>query len=352
MSSNNFLLEVVGLRRYFSVGRGLLLRRQLGWIKAVDGVSFSIGEQQTLGLVGESGCGKTTTARLLLKLDRPTEGRILFKGEDISSQSGDVSRRYRRSVQAVFQDPWGSLDPRMRVEDIVAEPLQFNTALPGNEIRHRVGELLSKVGLQDRHAQLYPHEFSGGQRQRIALARAMALNPDLIVLDEPVSALDVSIRAQIMNLLKDVQETYRLSYILIAHNLATVRYLSDNVAVMYLGKIVELSDSEALFCQPLHPYTQALLLAALPGHPRDRRQMARLLGEVPSPIAPPPGCTFHTRCPSVLPVCSEVAPQLQEIAPKRWAACHLYSKSGVERAYACLNGGSAPLEAMREDGQE
>jgi oligopeptide/dipeptide ABC transporter ATP-binding protein len=327
---NDMLLEVKSLQKYFPAGQGLLFRRNLGWIKAVDGIDFAIGHQQTFSIVGESGCGKTTTARMILLLERPTGGSILFRSHDINRQSGGVQREYRRSVQAVFQDPWSSLDPRMKVAAIVAEPIEINKSFARKDIQEQVAKLLLEVGLHPGQAQLYPHEFSGGQRQRIALARALALDPALIVLDEPVSALDVSIRAQIMNLLKDIQEQKQLSYLLIAHNLATVRYLSHKVAVMYLGKIVELSDSEALFCEPLHPYTQALLRAALPGHPRNRRDAARLPGEVPSPLALPPGCPFNTRCPAVMPVCSQVEPRLGEVGPGRWAACHRYSGRGAE----------------------
>ena len=327
---NGMLLEVKSLRKYYAAGRALLFRRELGWIKAVDGIDFTIGRQETFSIVGESGCGKTTTAKMILLLERPTTGRILFRAQEINHQSGGLLRNYRKSVQSVFQDPWSSLDPRMKVESIVAEPMKISSSLPPKDIRERVEKLLLEVGLHPRQAQLYPHEFSGGERQRIAVARALALDPALIVLDEPVSALDVSIRAQIMNLLKDLQEQKQLSYLLIAHNLATVRYLSDKVAVMYLGKIVELSDSEALFCEPLHPYTQALLRAALPGHPRNRRDVARLPGEVPSPLAVPPGCSFNTRCPVVMPVCSQLEPQFCQVGSGRWTACHRYSGSGAQ----------------------
>lgn len=322
---NDMLLEVKSLQKYFSAGKGLLFRRNLGWVKAVDGIDFAIGHQQTFSIVGESGCGKTTTARMILLLERPTGGNIVFRSHDINRQSGSALREYRRSVQAVFQDPWSSLDPRMKVGSIVAEPIEINNSFARKEIQERVEKLLLEVGLHPAQAQLYPHEFSGGQRQRIALARALALEPALIVLDEPVSALDVSIRAQIMNLLKDIQEQKQLSYLLIAHNLATVRHLSDKVAVMYLGRIVELGDSEALFSEPLHPYTQALLRAALPGHPRHRKDVARLHGEVPSPLALPPGCPFNTRCPAVVPACSQLKPPLGQVGPGRWAACHRVS---------------------------
>ena len=326
---NGALLEVKSLRRYFLAGQGLFFGRNLGCIKAVDGIDFAIDHQQTLSIVGESGCGKTTTARMVLLLDAPTSGRILFRTHDINQHSGSLLREYRRSVQAVFQDPWSSLDPRMKVGEIVAEPIWISQPIARKEVHERVEGLLAEVGLHPRHAQLYAHEFSGGQRQRIALARALALDPALVVLDEPVSALDVSIRAQIMNLLKDIQEQKHLSYLLIAHNLATVRYLSDKVAVMYVGKIVELSDSEALFCEPLHPYTKALLNAALPGHPRNRRDIARLAGEVPSPLALPPGCSFNTRCSVAMPMCAQVQPSLKEVGPGRWTACHRYSETGT-----------------------
>ena len=327
---NDVLLEVKSLQKHFPAGKGLLFRRDLGWVKAVDGIDFAMAAQETLSIVGESGCGKTTTAKMILLLERPTGGSILFRGHDINRQSRGLLREYRKSVQAVFQDPWSSLDPRMKVGAIVAEPIRINNSFARKDIQERVEKLLLEVGLHPKQAQLYPHEFSGGQRQRIALARALALDPALVVLDEPVSALDVSIRAQIMNLLKDIQERKHLSYLLIAHNLATVRYLSDKVAVMYLGNIVELSDSEALFCEPLHPYTQALLRAALPGHPRNRRDAARLPGEVPSPLAVPPGCPFNTRCPAVMPVCSEIKPPLKRVGRARWAACHRCSGSGSD----------------------
>ena len=261
------LLEVRNLEKHFPVTRGLIFMKQIGAIKAVDGISFSIGRGETFGLVGESGCGKTTTGRLILLLEKMTSGSIFFEGNDIERLSGLEFKGYRRSVQAMFQDPYSSLSPRMKVGDIISEPIVVNDSLSGKEIKERVGELLELVGLNRQKAQLYPHEFSGGQRQRIAVARAIAINPKLIVLDEPVSALDVSIRAQIMNLLHDIQRQAGISYLLIAHDLAVVKHMSNRIGVMYLGKLVESAQSEELYQNPLHPYTQALHSAALPSHP-------------------------------------------------------------------------------------
>ncbi|MFN3975070.1 MAG: ABC transporter ATP-binding protein [Dehalococcoidia bacterium] len=333
MSSNTFstngqvLLEAQELKKYFPVTRGFLARKTQ-WLKAVDGVSFTIRQGETLGLVGESGCGKTTTAKMVLMLEPPTAGAILFEGRNILRLRGEEWKRYRQSVQAVFQDPWASLNPRMRVGKIIAEPLDINLKLSAQETKERVARLLGDVGLNPHHATLYPHEFSGGQRQRIAIARALALNPKLIVLDEPVSALDVSIRAQIMNLLKDLQRQYNLSYLLIAHHLATVRYMCHRVAVMYLGRIVEEGETRELFTNPLHPYTKALLSAALPSHPDIQREEIILSGEVPSPLNLPSGCRFHPRCPFVMPHCSQVDPPTLEVRPGHRVACHLYGSSG------------------------
>ncbi len=321
---NRVLLEAQGLKKYFPVTKGLLLSKAIGWIKAVDGVSFEVRQGQTLGIVGESGCGKSTTAKMLLMLEKPTEGKILFQGEDIYKVGAIKRKEYRSAVQAVFQDPWSSLNPRMRVKDIVAEPMVINLQLSRKEIRERAEKLLTDVGLNAYHANLYPHEFSGGQRQRLAIARALSLNPQVIVLDEPVSALDVSIRAQIMNLLRDLQGEYNVSYLLIAHNLATVRYMCHLVAVMYLGQIVELSEVKELFNNPLHPYTKALMSAALPSHPDIQREEIILSGEVPSPLNPPSGCHFHTRCPWVMERCSSEEPGMREVAPNHMVSCHLY----------------------------
>ncbi|CAI8023352.1 Oligopeptide transport ATP-binding protein AppF [Geodia barretti] len=282
-----------------------------GTVKAVDGISIKIMPGQTYSLVGESGCGKTTTSRMVLMADRPTEGSIYFDNRPAS-------------VQAVFQDPWSSLNPRMRVDQIISEPLVTHRSLSRAEVRSQVQELLQVVGLHPFHAERYPHEFSGGQRQRIAIARALSTRPKLIVLDEPVSALDVSIRAQILNLLKELQSTYNLSYLLIAHNLATVRYMSHTVGVMYLGKIVEESPPAELFTNAQHPYTRALISASLPAHPRQRREEIVLAGEVPSPLNPPGGCTFHPRCPFVMERCSVDIPLLKAYSSGHMTACHLY----------------------------
>jgi len=318
------VLEVQDLKKHFHVTRGLVLQRVIGWVRAVDGVSFNIAKGETLSLVGESGAGKTTTARIILLLERMTSGSLLFKGKDIRGLSRSQLKEYRSAVQAVFQDPWSSLDPRMQVRSIVAEPLVVNTSMSRKQISVRVHELLEQVGLRSDHAQLYPHEFSGGQRQRIAVARALALNPSLIVLDEPVSALDVSIRAQIMNLLKDLQSLHGVSYLLIAHNLATVRYMSQHVAVMYLGKIVEYAEAEELFSNPLHPYTRALISAGLPVHPGDSPAEIILSGEMPSPLNPPSGCHFHPRCTEAMPICSEVEPMLRDVVSSHTVRCHLH----------------------------
>jgi len=324
------LLEAKSLTKHFPVKGGFFLG-SLGLVRAVDGVSFTIEAGKTLGLVGESGCGKTTTAKLVLCLEEPTSGVIRFQGQDLQELDGQGLRHYRRSVQAVFQDPYGSLNPRMRVDSIIAEPLVTNEQLSSSEVRQRILRLLELVGLPERSADLFPHEFSGGQRQRIAIARALALSPKLVVLDEPVSALDVSIRAQILNLLRDLQTQFGLSYFFIAHDLAAVAHMSHTIAVMYLGKIVEIGEAVTVATHPKHPYTQALFSAALPSHPDERREEIILPGEVPSPIRPPAGCRFHPRCPYVMPRCSEEEPLLKHESG-RLVACHLYDMASAPAA--------------------
>jgi oligopeptide/dipeptide ABC transporter ATP-binding protein len=323
------LLRVEGLRKHFPLTKGILFARTLGYIKAVDDVSFEIRAGETLGLVGESGCGKTTTSRMILNLEAPTEGQILLEGEPIHALQGAALSAYRAKVQAVFQDPWSSLNPRMKVGRTIAEALIVNASRDrrrGDQARidERVRELLLQVGLRPEQAQQYPHEFSGGQRQRVALAAALASRPKLIVLDEPVSALDVSIRAQMMNLLKDIQAQDDVAYLLVAHDLATVRHMADHTVVMYLGKIVEQAPTAALFEDVRHPYTRALFSAVLVAGPGRQEEEIELKGEVPSPLNPPSGCHFHPRCPWVMPRCSRQEPALREVAPGHAVACHLF----------------------------
>jgi oligopeptide/dipeptide ABC transporter ATP-binding protein len=309
------LLEIDGLKTHFFTRDGV--------VRAVDGISFKIERGQTLGIVGESGCGKTTTAKLVLGLEMPTGGIMRFEGHDLQTLDKAGRREYRKSVQAVFQDPYASLNPRMRVGAIIAEPLVTNEKIEMPEVRRRIARLLDLVGLPNRSADLFPHEFSGGQRQRIAIARALALSPKLVVLDEPVSALDVSIRAQILNLLVDLQRDLGLAYLFIAHDLAAVAHMSHFIAVMYLGQLVEYGPAKTVATDPKHPYTQALFSAALPSHPDESRDEIILTGEVPSPVNPPSGCRFHPRCPHVLPRCAPEVPKLRT-AFGREVACHLY----------------------------
>jgi oligopeptide/dipeptide ABC transporter ATP-binding protein len=324
----DILIEGRDLTMHYPVRRGLL-QKTIGWVRAVDGVSFRIEPGKTLSLVGESGAGKTTLAKTVLLLERATSGSVLFEGKDIYQYTkAQLKNEYRPKVQAVQQNPWSSMNPRMRVRDIIAEPLAVNTKQTKQENYNKVYQLLDQVGLRADHAEHYPHEFSGGQRQRIAVARALALNPRLVVLDEPVSALDVSIRAQIMNLLKDLQAKHNLSYMVIAHNLATVRYMSHSVAIMYLGQIVEYAASEELFNNPLHPYTQALISASMLCLPEDKEKQECkqiiLSGEMPSPLNPPTGCRFHTRCTEATEICSKVLPK-DIVVGAHQIKCHKYS---------------------------
>lgn len=318
------LLEVQNLKIHFPVQHGVFSRTR-EFVKAVDDVSFSIVPGETLGLVGESGCGKTTLGRAIVRLVAPTAGRVLFEGEDIARMSSGELRARRRKFQMIFQDPYGSLNPRMTVEDIVGEALDIHGLVDSKSARaKRVAELLQAVGLDAAYAQRYPHEFSGGQRQRIGIARALAVEPKLIVCDEPVSALDVSVQAQIINLLQDLQQQHGIAYLFIAHDLAVVEHISRRVMVMYLGKVVELAEAKALIRSPQHPYTQALISAVPEVDPETRRQRIVLPGDVPSPIHPPPGCRFHPRCPiAEQPLCITNSPAWRETGANHWAACHL-----------------------------
>ena len=319
------LLEVRNLVKHFPVGGGFFGRNE-GTVRAIDGISFSLRRGETLGLVGESGCGKTTTGRCILQLERPTSGQIIFEGTDLASHSPSALRVLRRRMQVIFQDPYSSLNPRMTIGQILAEPLKVHRLVTSKAGRaDRVRELLTQVGLLPQHADRYPHQLSGGQRQRVGIARALAMEPSLIVCDEPVSALDVSIQAQIINLLEELQSRLGLTYLFIAHDLSVVRHISDRVVVMYLGKVVEVADRQRLYEAPIHPYTRALLSAVPIPDPKleAKRERTVLRGEVPSPLTPPSGCVFHPRCPIAEPRCSAETPVLREIRPEQWGACHL-----------------------------
>jgi len=328
--SNNNILEVRNLKMYFPIYRGLL-QRVAGHVKAVDGVSFSLREREVLGLVGESGCGKTTVGRTILRLYDPTSGEIRFRkqtGEwvDVAKISLREMKPLRREMRMVFQDPFSSLNPRLTVKDIISEPLEIHGVAHGKEAEERVAQLMTEVGLNPAYMRRYPHEFSGGQRQRIGLARALSLNPRLIIADEPVSALDVSVQAQVLNLMKGLQTDLGLTMVFVAHDLSVVEHISDRIAVMYVGKIVELADTDELMRNPLHPYTEALLSAVPPADPDIRPNRIRLQGEVPSPANPPSGCIFHPRCNYAKPVCSQQEPKLEENKPGHFAACHFASE--------------------------
>ena len=324
MSSDNVLLTVSGLKKHYPIRRGVI-RRQVGTVKAVDGISFQVMRGETLGLVGESGCGKSTTGRVILQLYPPTEGSVVFDGMQLTSMKREEVRRVRPRMQMIFQDPYSSLNPRMSVGELVTEPMVIHTQMNRQQRSDRVRELLELVGLNPKFDRRYPHEFSGGQRQRIGVARALALTPDFLVCDEPISALDVSVQAQVANLLKELQAKLGLTYLFIAHDLSMVRHISTRVAVMYLGKLMELAPRAELYRRPLHPYTQALLSAVPVPDPvvESDRKRTILEGDVPSPAAPPSGCVFHTRCPVAVDLCRTALPEYREILPGHHVACHL-----------------------------
>jgi len=325
MTEKETLVRIENLTKHFPITRGIIVQREVGAVQAVDNVSFEIRKGETLGLVGESGCGKSTTGRTILQLYRPTSGKVYYGDSELTSLKGESLRQMRRNMQMIFQDPYASLNPRLTIGNIIAEPLEVHKIGTKVEQRERVQELLRLVGLSPYFINRYPHEFSGGQRQRIGVARALALQPDFIVCDEPISALDVSIQAQVVNLLEELQEEFGLTYLFIAHDLSMVRHISDRTAVMYLGKIVELSTRDELYSNPLHPYTQALLSAVPVPDPikEGKRQRIILEGDVPSPVNPPKGCRFHPRCPLAIDVCKEAQPEWREVSPDHWVACHV-----------------------------
>jgi oligopeptide transport system ATP-binding protein len=320
---NEVLLEVRNLVKHFPIRQGIIFTKQVGAVQAVDDISFAVKKGETLGLVGESGCGKTTTGRVILRLIEPTSGAVIFDGKNVPALPKDELRELRKDMQIIFQDPYGSLNPRMTVGDIIGEPLHIHKLARGPEREKRVRELLEVVGLSAFHARRFPHEFSGGQRQRIGIARALAVRPKLIICDEPVSALDVSIQAQVINLLQDLQSEFDLTYVFIAHDLSVVKHISDRVAVMYLGKIVELTGKHELYHNPKHPYTQALLSAIPEADPTIKKERILLKGDVPSPINPPKGCRFHTRCPKVMDICKTEEPKFVDSGDGHFVACHL-----------------------------
>ncbi|OWY68610.1 peptide ABC transporter substrate-binding protein [cyanobacterium TDX16] len=319
------LLKICDLQVYFPIHKGIVFQKQVGWVKAVDGLNFDIKRGETLGLVGESGCGKSTTGRAILQLIRPTHGQVYFEDTELTQLTGELLRQIRQQMQMIFQDPYASLNPRMTVGDIVSEPLEIFGLATGRDKQQQVNRLLEMVGLTPDLIHRYPHEFSGGQRQRIVIARALAVRPDFIVCDEPIAALDVSIQAQIVNLMQSLQAELGLTYLFIAHDLSVIRHISDRIAVMYLGKIVELADRNALYEKPLHPYTQALLSAIPIPDPEveARRDRIVLQGDVPSPTNPPSGCRFHTRCPIAIDVCSQQEPEFRDVGGGHYVACHL-----------------------------